>query len=203
MQLVCPKCATSYEVSATTIGEHGRPVRCVRCRNLWHARAPAVETSDAAVAAFQQELGSAPATADAIPPATAIADDPVLVEQALAATAATADVPPPDIETAAAAASLADHPVDLMPPRRTPHDEPAAIMDAPPLVPEAPTPGVDLPPRRRRPARRPPLKPAFDKRMAAVIAGLPADRQHADRLRAEIVRHAPQMASLTPRSACR
>ena len=197
MQIVCPTCATSYEVSAASIGATGRSVRCTRCRALWQVTPPAA-ASDAAVAAFQQELGTA--TAEAVAPAaTVAADSPVSVEQALAAAN---DAPlPPDIETAAAAATLADHPIDLdAAAQSTVPDEPVAIADAPPLVPETPaqdgTPAESEPPRRRRPGRRPPPKPAFDRRLAAVIAGLTVIVGALIGLRTEIVRHAPQMASL-------
>ena len=196
MQIVCPKCATSYEVGATTIGTSGRAVRCVRCRNILQVTSPAT-ANDAAVATFQQELGStAPAAGEAVPPAAPPPERPLSVEQALAN--ASAHSPPPDIETAAAAASLADHPVDLDA-AAPPAAEPVAIADAPPLVPAAsgPEPAADFePPRRRRPARRPPPKPAFDRRMAAVIAGLLVIVGALIWLRTEIVRHAPQMASL-------
>ena len=37
MRIVCPNCATSYEVQAPLLGEQGRSVRCVRCRAVWLA----------------------------------------------------------------------------------------------------------------------------------------------------------------------
>jgi predicted Zn finger-like uncharacterized protein len=37
MKLVCPNCATSYEVATASIGEAGRSVRCVRCHAIWFA----------------------------------------------------------------------------------------------------------------------------------------------------------------------
>src|SRR5262249_40751526 len=36
MQIVCPSCATSYDLSPAALG-NGRSVRCVRCRNVWFA----------------------------------------------------------------------------------------------------------------------------------------------------------------------
>jgi predicted Zn finger-like uncharacterized protein len=39
MLIVCPSCATSYDLEARLLGP-GRPVRCVRCRTVWTA-APA------------------------------------------------------------------------------------------------------------------------------------------------------------------
>ncbi|MDQ8730579.1 MJ0042-type zinc finger domain-containing protein [Bradyrhizobium sp. LHD-71] len=38
MNIVCPNCGTSYDVEASTLGAAGRTVRCVRCRETWHAR---------------------------------------------------------------------------------------------------------------------------------------------------------------------
>jgi predicted Zn finger-like uncharacterized protein len=43
MQIVCPTCTTSYEVEMSTLGTAGRSVRCVRCRSVWFASAPAQE----------------------------------------------------------------------------------------------------------------------------------------------------------------
>jgi predicted Zn finger-like uncharacterized protein len=43
MLIVCPSCATSYEVDAPLLGESGRSVRCVRCRTVWLAT-PSIET---------------------------------------------------------------------------------------------------------------------------------------------------------------
>jgi predicted Zn finger-like uncharacterized protein len=40
MQIVCPNCATSYRVEASSLGPAGRSVRCVRCRNVWFAHDP-------------------------------------------------------------------------------------------------------------------------------------------------------------------
>jgi predicted Zn finger-like uncharacterized protein len=37
MLIVCPSCATSYDVEAATLQPDGRRVRCVRCQNVWLA----------------------------------------------------------------------------------------------------------------------------------------------------------------------
>ena len=42
MLIVCPSCATSYQVEPHSLGENGRSVRCARCRNVWFATTPAV-----------------------------------------------------------------------------------------------------------------------------------------------------------------
>ncbi len=37
MLIVCPSCATSYDVQPASLEPNGRQVRCVRCRTVWHA----------------------------------------------------------------------------------------------------------------------------------------------------------------------
>jgi len=37
MLIVCPNCATSYDVEVASLRPDGRRVRCVRCRTVWHA----------------------------------------------------------------------------------------------------------------------------------------------------------------------
>lgn len=39
MLIVCPHCASTYDVDASALGGKGRPVRCGVCRTLWHAAA--------------------------------------------------------------------------------------------------------------------------------------------------------------------
>src|SRR6187431_594711 len=40
MLILCPSCATSYNLEPATLGTAGRSVRCVYCRNIWFALAP-------------------------------------------------------------------------------------------------------------------------------------------------------------------
>jgi predicted Zn finger-like uncharacterized protein len=40
MLIVCPSCATPYDVELASLGPLGRQVRCSRCRTMWRA-APA------------------------------------------------------------------------------------------------------------------------------------------------------------------
>jgi predicted Zn finger-like uncharacterized protein len=37
MLIVCPSCATAYNVDVASLQPSGRQVRCVRCRTVWHA----------------------------------------------------------------------------------------------------------------------------------------------------------------------
>jgi predicted Zn finger-like uncharacterized protein len=42
MLIVCPSCATSYQVEPDSLGQDGRSARCARCRNVWFATIPAL-----------------------------------------------------------------------------------------------------------------------------------------------------------------
>ena len=52
MLIVCPSCATSYDVGLASLGPHGRQVRCVRCATVWHAEPTPAEKLMAAAAAL-------------------------------------------------------------------------------------------------------------------------------------------------------
>lgn len=75
MHIVCPNCGTSYDIKPEALGSAGRTVRCVRCRDTWHARVDDMARADALVEAAdeigweqsQQTNGSAPAEAAAEP----------------------------------------------------------------------------------------------------------------------------------------
>ena len=71
MQIVCPNCGTSYDIEASALGAAGRSVRCVRCRETWHAHADDMTRADALVQAaddigWDQALQEA-ATTEAAP----------------------------------------------------------------------------------------------------------------------------------------
>src|SRR5947207_11239881 len=40
MLIVCPHCATSYDIKPSALGDEGRSVRCQRCQTVWFASAP-------------------------------------------------------------------------------------------------------------------------------------------------------------------
>jgi predicted Zn finger-like uncharacterized protein len=48
MLLICPTCATSYEIKPTALGADGRSLRCARCHTVWHATPPQEEAAGAA-----------------------------------------------------------------------------------------------------------------------------------------------------------
>ncbi len=62
MLIICPSCATSYNVDLASLSPQGRNVRCLRCRTVWHA-APS----------HAQRLLAA---AEALAPARRLPDDP-------------------------------------------------------------------------------------------------------------------------------
>jgi predicted Zn finger-like uncharacterized protein len=81
MLIVCPTCATSYDVELASLQPSGRQVRCVRCRTIWHA---APSHADKLLAAAEA-IGPEPHMAQA--PAGAFAEEPALQS---------ADAPPAD-----------------------------------------------------------------------------------------------------------
>jgi predicted Zn finger-like uncharacterized protein len=60
MLIVCPSCATSYDVQPASLEPDGRQVRCVRCRTVWRAE---LTPADRLMAAAEA-LGPEPAPAD-------------------------------------------------------------------------------------------------------------------------------------------
>jgi predicted Zn finger-like uncharacterized protein len=55
MLIVCPTCATAYQLTLAAVGE-GRQVRCSHCRNTWFANAESViEQTVMEAAAAQRE----------------------------------------------------------------------------------------------------------------------------------------------------
>jgi predicted Zn finger-like uncharacterized protein len=72
MLIVCPTCATSYDVELASLQPNGRQVRCVRCRAIWRA---APSHADKLLAAAEA-IGPEPQVAQA--PAGAFAEEPAL-----------------------------------------------------------------------------------------------------------------------------
>jgi predicted Zn finger-like uncharacterized protein len=68
MLIVCPTCATSYDVELASLQPSGRQVRCVRCRTIWHA-AP---SHAAKLLAAAEAIGPEPQMAET--PASAIVE---------------------------------------------------------------------------------------------------------------------------------
>jgi len=72
MLIVCPTCATSYDVELASLEPNGRQVRCVRCRTVWRA-APSRAVKLLAAA---EAIGPAPEPQEALAPADAFAEEP-------------------------------------------------------------------------------------------------------------------------------
>src|ERR1700689_2022085 len=58
MLIVCPTCATSYDVDLASLQPNGRKVRCVRCRTIWHADSGRAEKLLAAAGAIAPDPGA-------------------------------------------------------------------------------------------------------------------------------------------------
>jgi predicted Zn finger-like uncharacterized protein len=112
MKIVCPNCGTSYDVSADALGTAGRAVRCVRCRETWHAVIDDMTRADTLVAAADQiGWGEAAATTRAAEaaPADATQDVPEVNSPPLA-----------DVHAAEASSEWTQPALDEPPPRTTP-----------------------------------------------------------------------------------
>ncbi len=66
MLIVCPNCASAYEVAPDKLGGAGRSVRCARCRTVWFATAQSEELAPAATNLFAADEPEAPAGAEQI-----------------------------------------------------------------------------------------------------------------------------------------
>jgi predicted Zn finger-like uncharacterized protein len=64
MLIVCPSCATSYDVKPANMPPEGRKVRCQRCHKVWHAEPSHADKVLAAAAAIGPEPEVAVAAAE-------------------------------------------------------------------------------------------------------------------------------------------
>jgi predicted Zn finger-like uncharacterized protein len=65
MLIVCPTCATSYDVELASLQPDGRQVRCVRCRTIWRAAPSHADKLLAAAEAIGPESQAAQVSAGA------------------------------------------------------------------------------------------------------------------------------------------
>jgi predicted Zn finger-like uncharacterized protein len=144
MLIVCPNCATSYDVEVASLRPDGRRVRCVRCRTVWHAELPHAEKLLAADA-LAPEHQTADAVAETIPPPPSpelptSSDAAASAPPVAAAEAPVADVSGPATEVGESAdlAATADNaPVEVDSPSIAPTDLDA---EQPPVEVEASAP---------------------------------------------------------------
>src|SRR3954465_1110045 len=87
MLIVCPNCATSYQVEPNSLGPDGRSVRCARCRNVWFAAVPAAMSAMAGADEWDVIDSGA-----RVPQAGSRAESPAPVEGAPADFPAPADI---------------------------------------------------------------------------------------------------------------
>jgi predicted Zn finger-like uncharacterized protein len=224
MQIVCPNCTTSYEVQPAALGASGRSVRCVRCRSTWFASLqPQPAMTEAAVPAPPEPADPAIAAAKDAPAKGAAegaeTSDPNEFDWSFEtvpagdgqATAAAANAPASDGQPAAGAA-LGQDDVDALfdpPAKKRPVEETQAPSIVPAMEPEPAPPkpvehhvepeNIEAIAARRAPATRKPHQwkvkvPQLG--MPAVIAALAAILIGLTLWRVEVVRFAPQTASL-------
>jgi predicted Zn finger-like uncharacterized protein len=109
MLIVCPSCATSYDVEPARLEPDGRQVRCVRCRTVWVAApsraAQLLAAAEALAPAGPGELAEAPAFSEQAP-AMAAADP---VDESAWSDQAAEPEPGPAGEGETAAPALADN----------------------------------------------------------------------------------------------
>jgi predicted Zn finger-like uncharacterized protein len=192
MLIVCPNCATSYQVEPHSLGQDGRSVRCARCRNVWFATSITAMSTTAGSDKWDViDTGTRVASAGGQP------EPPGVFERASA---------PEDIDVAALGAAMdtvrqAAQAADAV---GTEVAQVGAAIDSPSLVPSqtgaaaAPSPGIaeDIETFAARRARRDALRRGRWLRpgMPAVILILLAVNASLLAWRADIVRLLPQTA---------
>ncbi len=198
MRIVCPSCQTSYEVSAASLGAEGRQVRCVRCKDIWHATAvedraaePAIEAATAAAAASQYQRG---AGAAAPPPPE---DDPWAQAAEEAIEEGAVD---PNLAARAADRSAVHFDDPVAEPPAGDWDAAFATHDAPPLAPAEHPPSPEniesFAARRARRERARNQPKSLVPRPGTVIVILLAVLGALVGWRSDVVRVMPQTASL-------
>ena len=146
MLIICPSCATSYDVGAASLSPNGRQVRCARCRTVWRAEPTHADKLMLAAAALAPEPDTSALAAEEAEEHAA---------DALASVRLGAFRPADDRPGRPPAVAFGESRVAIRPADRDYSDD----IEAPPIVP------VDLdeePPRQRRerlhvPERQEPL----------------------------------------------
>lgn len=171
MRIICPNCATSYELNDEKLGPEGRAVRCSQCRETWVARRPTLpaemELAVAEGVRFLGRAGAQHAPNERRPPAArpSAEDNPSALP--------VGDAPP---------LAPAETIVEFEP--MTAADEPDPSEDI-----ESVAARRDRPASKRRSGRRP-------RPLALVIFGCLSVLLALLMLRTEVVRFAPQTARL-------
>jgi predicted Zn finger-like uncharacterized protein len=137
MLIVCPSCATAYEVKSASLPPEGRQVRCLRCRTVWHAEPDNNDRVLAAAAAAPDEDLAEAAGAATVAVANAVAPRSERTKSSLSADESTYDERPADAGSAAALVEQEIAPESTSAPEQS-ADEPdeTAEVEAPPLAPD-------------------------------------------------------------------
>jgi predicted Zn finger-like uncharacterized protein len=156
MLIVCPNCATSYDVDVASLRPDGRRVRCVRCRTIWHAELSHEEKLIAAAEALAPvrraveavaEVATAEAAAAAEPPAGQFEAAGGVEAAPSAETTSDPFVVPPPSEGSDAGASPAVA------------EDSSVEVESPPIAPaEADQPLIDVGPEPHVPPNQEPLE---------------------------------------------
>ncbi|MBX9774425.1 MAG: DUF3426 domain-containing protein [Xanthobacteraceae bacterium] len=181
MLIVCPNCATSYQVEPSSLGATGRSVRCVRCKKVWFAAN--TEAMAAISLSHQKDLA-----------ALAHGDEPPLPEAAPVAEAE----PPPELDRDDRGPGALPQPREYDVPVPAVEDAPTLVPSEPEPPPAAAEPPVDIETVAARRLRRPPPKSKSRWPMpgwATAITLLIAINWGLIAFRTEIVRLMPQTAS--------
>jgi predicted Zn finger-like uncharacterized protein len=104
MLIVCPNCATSYDVDVATLRPDGRKVRCVRCRSVWQ---PELSRAEKLIAAAE-ELAPVRRAVEAVAAIAEMSGGPPAETVASAEAAPAAPEPPLDAPVRGAAAGVAE-----------------------------------------------------------------------------------------------
>jgi predicted Zn finger-like uncharacterized protein len=180
MLIVCPTCATAYQIGLAALGAAGRSVRCAQCKNTWFASPESAvqEPALVSVPAVQHARAQVPAGD------FAGMDDRPLQEI----------LPPGD-------AGAADNPFTVADaPPLVPHDHPATEAEATKFDPGVPDDAETIAARRVRQTyvdrkdKRSLLRRLVSLPMAIVV--MAAILLAALNWRSAVVRHFPQTASL-------
>jgi predicted Zn finger-like uncharacterized protein len=122
MLIVCPSCATSYDVELQSLSPNGRQVRCARCRTVWRAEPSHADKLVLAAEAI------APGVDEGVGEAATAASDEVF-ENAAAGSLTSAALP----DDTSLALDSGEH--DVAAPDPSEGDGYAPAMDAPPIAP--------------------------------------------------------------------
>jgi predicted Zn finger-like uncharacterized protein len=129
MLIICPHCATSYEVEPSSLGAAGRSVRCVRCQTVWFAETPEPVLENAAAEPAAATAAAAPAIVEKEP---ASAEDIAVAEPGLAGYPQSGSLAAVE-EAIAEAERIVAETIDRPP--EVDDRGPVDIIAAPPLVP--------------------------------------------------------------------